>query len=383
MVARSAETVLITGESGTGKELIARAVHDLSSRHSQPFVAVNCGALTESLLETELFGHLKGAFTGANANKRGFFEAAGQGTIFLDEFAEMSLAMQSKLLRVLEEQKVRPVGLTEEKEIELSARVVVATNHDLRHDVSAGKFRHDLYYRINVLQIHAPALRDRRDDILPLAQHFLRKYNERNVCQISDHVSSEVLAHLDAYSWPGNVRELENIINRLAARLGEEGVLSQLDLINDPEMNQRNVQSLREVESPAPERRHFRQIESTSSRVQPLGHCQCRARKKLDRYTRLVEEANGNVAEAARRLGIPRETLKNRLKSLREKCGLRGRVQSLGNCQCRSRQDLDRYLLLMDEANWNVAEAARQLGIPRATLKSRLISLRDKCGLSV
>ena len=243
-VATSAETVLITGESGTGKELIARAVHELSAQHSKPFLAVNCGALTESLLESELFGHVRGSFTGATANKKGFFEAAGDGTIFLDEFAEMSLATQSRLLRVLEEQTVRPVGLTEAREIALSARVVVATNHDLRHDVSIGTFRLDLHYRVNVLQIRAPALRDLRDDILRLAQHFIRKYNEKNGCQISEHITPEVLAHLKAYSWPGNVRELENIINRLATKLGEEGVLSGPDLLSDPELNQRNLKSI-------------------------------------------------------------------------------------------------------------------------------------------
>ncbi len=182
-----------------------------------------------------------------------------------------------------------------------------------------------MYYRVNVLQIRAPALRDRRDDICPLAWHLLRKYNERNSCQISDYISTEVLAHLKAYSWPGNVRELENIINRLATKLGEQGVLSGPDLLNDPELNQRNLNSLHDVESPAqPQRRHSSQIESTSGKVQSLGHCQCRARKELNRYIRLVEEVNGNIAEVARRLKIPRTTLQNRLISLRNKCGLSG-----------------------------------------------------------
>lgn len=153
IVARSEETVLITGESGTGKELIARAVHDLGARRNKPFLPVNCGALTESLLESELFGHVKGAFTGASTDKKGFFEAASGGTIFLDEFAEMSLAMQQRLLRVLQESTVRPVGRTDPKEIQIDCRVVVATNHDLKSDVSEGKFRNDLYYRVNVLEI--------------------------------------------------------------------------------------------------------------------------------------------------------------------------------------------------------------------------------------
>lgn len=168
-VANSEETVLITGESGTGKELIARAVHDLSPRRNQPFLAINCGALTESLLESELFGHLKGAFTGANVSKKGIFESASGGSVFLDEFGEMSAATQVKLLRVLQERKVRPVGLTNSREIEIDARVLVATNHDLKQDISQGKFRSDLYYRVNVLEVRAPALRDRSEDVLPLA----------------------------------------------------------------------------------------------------------------------------------------------------------------------------------------------------------------------
>ncbi len=165
--ASCSSTVLITGESGTGKELIARSIHDLSTRRNQPFLAINCGALTESLLESELFGHVKGAFTGATAYKKGMFESACGGTIFLDEFAEMSSAMQVRLLRVLQERRVRPVGLADSKEIELNARVVVATNRDLRRDVSEGRFRQDLYYRVNVFPIRSPALRDRIDD-LPL-----------------------------------------------------------------------------------------------------------------------------------------------------------------------------------------------------------------------
>ena len=175
VVAPSQETVLITGESGTGKELIARAIHDLSPRRNKPFLAVNCGAFAESLLESELFGHVKGSFTGATTNKKGFFEAASGGTIFLDEFAEMSLTTQQRLLRVLQEGTVRPVGSTDAKEIQIDTRIVVATNHDLKRDIAEGKFRQDLFYRINVLQIISPALRDRREDILALAKHFIKK----------------------------------------------------------------------------------------------------------------------------------------------------------------------------------------------------------------
>ncbi len=322
-VARSTETVLITGESGTGKVLIARAIHDLSSRRSQPFLAINCGALTESLLESELFGHVKGAFTGATSNKKGFFEAAGDGTIFLDEFAEMSPATQAKLLRVLEERKVRPVGLTEAREIALHARIVVATNHDLRDDVLAGKFRHDLYYRVNVLQIHAPALRDRRDDILSLSEHFIHKYNERNRCHISDHISSEVLGHLTTHSWPGNVRELENIINRLAIKVGDEGVLSGPDLVDDSELIQENPKSSHALQSTLPNQpSRLSQTDSLPSRVLSLRKCQCRSRKELDEYIRIVNESNGNISQAARQLNIPRTTLQSRLMILRDKCGL-------------------------------------------------------------
>src|SRR5687768_4170798 len=192
MVATSSETVLITGESGTGKELIARSIHDLGLRRNKAFLALNCGALSESLLESELFGHVKGAFTGATTNKKGFFEAASGGTIFLDEFAEMSLATQQRLLRVLQEGTVRPVGSSDAKEVEIDTRIVVATNHDLKHDVSEGKFRHDLYYRVNVLQIHSPALRERQEDILALAEHFIRKYNDKNSAKVSKRISSEV-----------------------------------------------------------------------------------------------------------------------------------------------------------------------------------------------
>lgn len=382
LVANSAETVLITGESGTGKELIARAVHDLSSRWSQPFLAVNCGSLTESLLESELFGHVKGSFTGATANKKGFFEAASDGTIFLDEFAEMSTATQSRLLRVLEERTVRPVGLTGAREIAVSARVIVATNHDLKHDISMGKFRHDLYYRVNVLQIRAPALRDRRNDILTLAQHFLRKHNERNGRQISEQIAPEVLAHLKAYSWPGNVRELENIVNRLATNLVENSALTASDLLSDPELNQRNLKWFRDVESAQPQHRHSSQIESTGGSVESLGHCQCRSCEELDRCTRVLEQVNGNLAEVARQMNIPRTTLQSRLMRLRDRCGLCGKVHSLGHCQRRSRTEINRYIRLLSDVNGNIAEAARRLKIPRTTLNNRLMRLGGKRVLS-
>ncbi len=317
-VATSAETVLITGESGTGKELIARAVHDLGSRRSKPFLPVNCGALNESLLESELFGHMKGSFTGAITNKKGFFEAANGGTIFLDEFAEMSLTMQQRLLRVLQEGTVRPVGSTDPKEIEIDSRVVVATNHDLKRDVSKGKFRNDLYYRVNVLEIRAPALRQRREDILPLAQHFIRKYNEKNRREVSDQIARDVLAILKAYSWPGNVRELENIIKRLALLVGDEGIITEADVRSVPELNEpAKSRSLYCVQSTKQHQlsRPFN-YPTTSGQYQ----CQCRCSQELDLYRRFVNQADGNLAEAARQLNVPRTTLRHRMRTLNSRC---------------------------------------------------------------
>lgn len=316
-VATSSETVLITGESGTGKELIAHAVHDLSLRRSQPFVAVNCGSLTESLLESELFGHVKGSFTGATTNKKGFFEAAGHGTIFLDEFAEMSLSTQARLLRVLEERTVRPVGLTEAKEIALSARVVVATNHDLKHDVSEGKFRKDLYYRVNVLEINAPALRHRFDDILPLAQHFIRRYNKKNPRAISEHIAPHVLAILEAYSWPGNVRELENITKRLALRAEEEGI-TEADVRSVPELDQPSPKPPLQCVELTEQHQLSTPLHCLSTGAKE--QCQCRCIEELDLYRRRVDQAGGSVAEAARQLNIPRNTLRRRMSKLESRC---------------------------------------------------------------
>lgn len=317
-VARSDESVLITGDSGTGKELIARAIHDLSPRRTKPFVAVNCGALAESLLESELFGHVKGAFTGATTQKKGFFEAASGGTIFLDEFAEMSLSTQQRLLRVLQEGSVRPVGSTDAKEIEIDTRVLVATHHDLPKDISAGKFRSDLYYRVNVLQVRAPALRDRLEDIPALAQHFIRKYNEKNSTQISEHISSDVLVSFETYSWPGNVRELENIIKRLALNAAERRVITQADMANIHELSQppesygaSDGKSDKEFEVP-------RQPNCLSTGKYGISRCRCS--EELDRYRSCLDQAEGNLAAAARGLGIPRTTLRKRMKILRTKC---------------------------------------------------------------
>jgi len=212
-VAQVQSTVLITGESGTGKELVARAIHDLSPRAQKPFVSVNCGAFTETLLESELFGFVKGSFTGATANRKGLFEAADQGTIFLDEIGEMSAAMQVKLLRVLQERKVRPVGAHDEMEV--NTRVIAATNRDLSALVREGTFREDLFYRVSVIPMELPPLRERGSDIPELAEHFIGKYCQQTGRSIT--ISSPAMRLLEAYSWPGNVRELEHTIERAVA----------------------------------------------------------------------------------------------------------------------------------------------------------------------
>jgi two-component system response regulator PilR (NtrC family) len=213
-VASTQSTILVYGESGTGKELVARAVHTCSPRAAESFVSVNCGAFPETLLESELFGYVKGAFTGANQNKRGLFEVADQGTLFLDEIGEMTMPMQVKLLRVLQERTVRPVGGT--SEIAIDVRVIAATNRDLDKHVAEGTFREDLYYRLSVIPIRVPALRERREDIALLANHFMKKYAPAAGKSIH-HMQAESLQLLSSYDWPGNVRQLENTIERAVA----------------------------------------------------------------------------------------------------------------------------------------------------------------------
>src|SRR5229473_2546317 len=228
MIARvsdSPASVLITGESGTGKELVARAIHVHGSRHLAPFVAVNCGALTETLLESELFGHVKGSFTGAVANKPGIFEQAQAGTVFLDEVSEMSTGLQVKLLRVLQERELVPVGGS--SPITVNARLIAASSRDPESLMSSETFRHDLLYRLNVINIQLPPLRERREDIPLLAAHFLRKHtsNNRTPPQLDD----AALSYLSNYPWPGNVRELENAIER-AVTLNHSGTITDVDL---------------------------------------------------------------------------------------------------------------------------------------------------------
>jgi DNA-binding NtrC family response regulator len=212
-VAREQSTILITGESGTGKELVARAIHEMSDRAEKPFIPINCGALTETLLESELFGYVKGAFTGANDSRPGVFEAASKGTIFLDEIGDMSTAMQVKILRVLQEQRVRRVGAAEETAVD--TRIIAATHRALEPMIEDGTFRRDLYYRISVIPLHVPPLRERRDDIPRLAEHFMKKFSARSGKNVF--LSADALDTLQARPWNGNVRELEHTIERAVA----------------------------------------------------------------------------------------------------------------------------------------------------------------------
>ncbi|MHC4712266.1 MAG: sigma-54-dependent transcriptional regulator [Planctomycetota bacterium] len=226
-VASTDSTILIQGESGTGKELVARAIYNCSSRSEEAFIVVNCGAFTESLLESELFGHLKGAFTGAISHKKGLLEVAHRGTFFLDEVAEMSRQTQVKFLRVLEEREFMPVGSTEQRRVDV--RFITATNRDLEGEVGKGNFREDLFYRLNVIPIVIPPLRERKEDIPLLAGHFLARYS-RQMDKNRTGFSTEAMEFLTAYDWPGNVRELENTVHRAVA-LGSDSEISSADLV--------------------------------------------------------------------------------------------------------------------------------------------------------
>src|SRR5712664_332605 len=213
-VAPQHSRVLITGESGTGKELVARAIHENSARCQAPFITINCGAFSETLLESELFGYMKGAFTGANENRQGLFQAAHGGTLFMDEIGNMSLTMQVKLYRVLQEGKVRPIGSTEEADVDV--RIIAATNKDFEKEIAEGRFREDLYYRLSVIPILVPPLSDRREDIPLLARHFLERFRKMMEKPI-EAISPEAMTRLELYDWPGNVRELENTMERAVA----------------------------------------------------------------------------------------------------------------------------------------------------------------------
>ncbi len=224
-VADSRATILVTGESGTGKEVIARLIHDLSTRHSAPYVALSCAALPETLLESELFGYMKGAFTGADNDKPGRFETANGGTLFLDEIGDLPAATQVKLLRVLQEREIERLGATRPTAIDV--RLVAATNRDLGLAVEDGSFRLDLLYRLQVVEVHLPPLRERKEDIMPLAEHFLAKFSHENGRRIT-RVSAPALQHLLDYAWPGNVRELENMMERAVVLSGREDEVLEL-----------------------------------------------------------------------------------------------------------------------------------------------------------
>src|SRR5690349_1557004 len=213
-IAPQSSRVLITGESGTGKELVARAIHENSTRAQAPFITINCGAFPETLLESELFGYMKGSFTGANENRQGLFQAAHGGTLFMDEIGNMSLTMQVRLYRVLQEGKVRPIGSTEE--IDVDVRVIAATNKEFEKEIAEGRFREDLYYRLSVIPIQLPALRERREDIPLLAREFLGRF-AKSMAKNIEGIEPEAMSKLEAYDWPGNVRELENTMERAVA----------------------------------------------------------------------------------------------------------------------------------------------------------------------
>ena len=291
-VATTDATVLITGESGTGKELVARSVHNLGARATHPFVAINCAALPEELLESELFGHVRGAFTGALASRVGMFQLADGGTIFLDEIGEMPVSLQAKLLRVLQSKEVRPVGA--DRVTAINVRVIAATNKDLTREVEKGSFREDLFYRLQVIPIHLPPLRARRSDIPLLVRCFLEKNSHKyaHTLQISD----EAMVYLWEYDWPGNVRELENLVERMVI-LSETGHLAPEDL--PP---------------------HVRSFISEKKLPHPdFNDGEVNLREVLEQFEgRLIDEAlrrtNGNKTAAAQMLGLKRTTLVAKLR---------------------------------------------------------------------
>lgn len=279
---RTPATVLITGESGTGKELITRAIHYHSKRSSAPFVPINCTAIPEELLESELFGYVKGAFTGADTSRAGFFQTADGGTIFLDEIGEMSLGMQAKLLRVIQEKEVYMVGSRKPSVVDV--RIISATNKELRHLVEKGLFREDLYYRLNVINIEIPPLRDRENDILLLISYFMRRYAlEMGIEQPS--ISEDTLNILRSYPWPGNVRELDNLMQRLLV-MGSDDVIKPADLPG-----------------------YMKAYASGSQQnlLKTLSDVEC------EHISRVLEFTGGNKSEAARILGIDRKTLRSKL----------------------------------------------------------------------
>ncbi len=292
-VAPSEATALITGESGTGKELIAGAIHFNSSRKDGPFVKINCAAITETLLESELFGHEKGAFTGADRRKEGRFYQAHRGSLFLDEVSEMSLTMQVKLLRVLQEREFTRVG--GEKTIPVDVRIIAATNKDLPELIGQAEFREDLYYRLNVVDLEIPSLRKRREDVPLLAQHFLQIFAARNHKEIKG-FTPQAMDHLIRYDWPGNVRELMNAVER-AVVLSRSDYLSEKDF---PVISGFKIKN-----------------DETISQTPPINGDGTTPLEEVEKATILktMEASGGNKSEAARRLGITRKTLHKKLKT--------------------------------------------------------------------
>ncbi len=287
-IADSPGNVLLQGETGTGKELIAHAIHQASSKRDAPFVPVNCAAIPEGLLESELFGHVKGAFTDAAASKTGLFVEAAGGSILLDEIAEMPLAVQAKILRVLQDKEVRPVGSN--VSVPVDTRVIAASNKNLKEEVAAGSFREDLYYRLNIFKIEIPPLRERREDIPLLISEFLGAHEQRG---IRAEVAREVLQFFLDYPWPGNIRELENVIERCVF-LADKGVITLRDLPDDM------LESCRITE------------EIGFGTVKPL------AELELEYVRYVLEKCQGNKKKAASLLGINRKTIHRRLKGLKD-----------------------------------------------------------------
>ena len=295
-VASSPSRVLITGESGTGKELVARALHDQSDRRDSPFIQVNCGAIPENLFESELFGHEKGAFTGAVTSKPGRFELADGGTLFLDEVGELPKDMQVKLLRVLQHQSFERVGGV--RSLVVDVRLVAATNRDLEREVRGGVFREDLYYRLNVVPIRLPPLRERTDDIPLLVEHFLAKFNTRLGKAVKG-ISADALLALRRYAWPGNIRELENLMER-SVLLADRDVLGVSDLFG---LDRSDDEDEEETTDESTEELGLKELVRVHT-----------AKVEREHIQRVLAEESGNVTRAARKLGISRKSLQTKMK---------------------------------------------------------------------
>lgn len=298
-VSNSQANILVTGESGTGKEVIARAVHELGERKGQPFIAINCTAIPENLLESELFGHTKGAFTGASEGKIGLFEEANKGTLLLDEIGDLALPLQAKLLRVLQERKVKRIGENQPRDI--SARIICATHKDLKKEVEQGRFREDLYFRLNVIPIYMPPLRERKEDIIPLSEYFFKKFKLMNNSSLKG-FSKAALEKLESHSWKGNVRELENAIER-AVVLSTSDYIQPEDLPHHEQMAESTPNSSGEGATTDPS------VFSINS-LMTLENIS-------KKYIEFIFKRNSFAKEqTARELGIDRKTLYRKLKEL-------------------------------------------------------------------